>query len=563
MHLSIFMYQHDVRRLPNGTFLMIDDGYRSKRDWARVVEYKIDEGAKTATKVWQYRHDPDISISTMGSAQRLSNGNTVIGWGMASSIIKTAVTEVDPSGKVVWELSFNGNLWASYRALKFDWNNGGPSSKVLRFELAADNSYDWNVEGESTGVSMDLKSFSGFGYNEIWVVCYNYSPFQPKFSGKTPIVLPRRAVFQLFNLSRLVAKVKFDAEFYKISKPESVMVYYRPSIESGEFTPLPTTYNPVTKQIYVDFVAHPADTNLNDFSFYEIIFAYGDYEHQTFPPLLVYPSNNADANISKAKLEWSPVGFARSYSLQIATDPDFSNLVVDRNDLKEAVYIFDASGKDPATYYWRVKTANDAGESEWAAAKSFHTRNPYIKITSPNGGEQLKWGLKNYITWTSITGNDVIIELYKDGSFLEVIDTATNSGGYTWDVPTDLSLTSTYQIKIKDIADTNISDISDSHFSLVGVRENKGSQVLFTDFQIVKNYHNPPVIRYQLAAPGRVQLSIYDILGKKVATLVNKYQSAGSYEVTLDVSRLAPTVYFCKFSAGKNFNKTSKLSLMK
>jgi hypothetical protein len=99
-------------------------------------------------------------------------------------------------------------------------------------------------------------------------------------------------------------------------------------------------------------------------------------------------------NISKAKLEWSPVGFARSYSLQIATDPDFSNLVVDRNDLKEAVYIFDASGKDPATYYWRVKTANDAGESEWAAAKSFHTRNPYIKITSPNGGEQLKWGLK-------------------------------------------------------------------------------------------------------------------------------------------------------------------------
>jgi hypothetical protein len=144
---------------------------------------------------------------------------------------------------------FHGNLWASYRALKFDWNNGGPSSKVLRFELAADNSYDWNVEGESTGVSMDLKSFSGFGYNEIWVVCYNYSPFQPKFSGKTPIVLPRRAVFQLFNLSRLVAKVKFDAEFYKISKPESVMVYYRPSIESGEFTPLPTTYNPVTKQI--------------------------------------------------------------------------------------------------------------------------------------------------------------------------------------------------------------------------------------------------------------------------------------------------------------------------
>jgi hypothetical protein len=580
-----FMYQHEVRRIDNGNILMIDDGQGKVRQWTRAVEYKIDETAKTATKVWQYRHNPDLYAPSMGTAQRLPNGNTLIGWGQASASSKTAVTEVDPSGNVVLELAFTGSLWASYRACKFDWHGGTFAAKVLRWELAADNSYTWNDEdGDTdtgtTGITMDIKSHNGFGYNEIWAFRYNYAPLKLEFSGKTPVVLPHRIVLRPFNLPGLVATFKFDAEFYKLPNPDSIVVYYRRGVgvdSAGaefivwhdEFIALPTKYNQVTKQVYADFTDPGADTTANVACYYEIIFAYSDYAHQTFPPLLVSPSNNADVNISNAVLEWSPVGFAKSYSLQVATDAGFSNLVVDKNGLTQAVYTFDASGKDTSTYYWRAKTANDAGESEWASAKLFHTRKPYIKVTSPNGGEKLKWGRENFITWTSITKGDVVIELHKgDGTFLEVIDTATNSGGYTWDVPTDLDTTKSYKIVIKDVADESISDISDASFKLeyVGIISMKrGSGAIKTDFQLVQSRPFNPItkIRYQLAAFTNVELSIYSIHGKKVVTLVNKNQLAGTYEITFDASELASTVYFVKFRAGKNYIQTRKLALMK
>ncbi|MBN1760583.1 MAG: aryl-sulfate sulfotransferase, partial [Chitinispirillaceae bacterium] len=244
-----FMYQHDVRRLDNGNILMIDDGQKARRDWSRVVEYQIDETNLTATKVWQYRHDPDISVSTMGSAQRLPNGNTLIGWGMGSAVSKTAVTEVDPSGNVVLELAFNANLWSSYRAQKYDWHGGTHFAQVLRWELAADNSYTWDGEDGVTGITMDIKSFTGFGYNEILATCYHYAPIKPTFSGKAPLVLPHRIVLRPFNLAALKATLKFNAELYGIDKPDSILIYYRPSVDSGEFIVLPTSYNSVTKQL--------------------------------------------------------------------------------------------------------------------------------------------------------------------------------------------------------------------------------------------------------------------------------------------------------------------------
>lgn len=563
-----FMYQHDVRRLANGNILMIDDGYKPKRDWSRAVEYKIDEANKTATKVWQYRHTPDISINTMGTAQRLPNGNTLIGWGMASGIVKTAVTEVDQSGNVVLELAFNGNLWQSYRAYKYDWHGGTHFAQVLLWELGADNSYSWNdPEGDSTGISMDIKSFTGFGYNEILATCYHYAPLKPKFPGKTPVVLPQRIVLRPYNLSKLKAIMKFDAELYKLTNPDSIVVYYRPELDSGEFIALPTSYNPVTKQIYVEFTDPGTDTVANEYCYYELLFAYSDYAHQTFPPLLVAPSNNGDALISKAKLEWSPVGFIKSYSLQVATDAGFTNLVVDKSSLTDAVYTFDASAKDTGTYFWRVKATNEAGTSEWAAAKTFHTKRPYIKVTSPNGSDIIKYGLKNFVTWNSIAGEEVVIELYKDGALLEVIDTTNNSGGYTWDVSTKLSLAGSYQINVKDVVDPGVSDLSPL-FSLTGIISKNGrSDITVNDFQLVENhsgsFNQNRAIRYHLASSNRVELSIYSILGKKVATLVNKNHSAGSYELTFDVSGFAPTVYFLKFRAGENFIQTRKLTLMK
>jgi len=59
-----------------------------------------------------------------------------------------------------------------------------------------------------------------------------------------------------------------------------------------------------------------------------------------------------------------------------------------------------------------------------------------------------------------------------------------------------------------------------------------------------------------------VQLKIFDVLGNEIATLVNKEQSAGSYEVDFDASKLSSGVFFYKLQAG-SFTETKKMLLMK
>ncbi len=86
------------------------------------------------------------------------------------------------------------------------------------------------------------------------------------------------------------------------------------------------------------------------------------------------------------------------------------------------------------------------------------------------------------------------------------------------------------------------------------------------EFYLYQNYPNPfnpsTVISYQLPVAGLVTLKVYDLLGNEVATLVNEYRSAGSYEVEFKASSLSSGVYFYKLSTG-SFTQTKKLILMK
>jgi len=59
-----------------------------------------------------------------------------------------------------------------------------------------------------------------------------------------------------------------------------------------------------------------------------------------------------------------------------------------------------------------------------------------------------------------------------------------------------------------------------------------------------------------------VTLIIYDILGRKVATLVNKVQKAGNYEVKFDASNLSSGVYIYQLQSG-GFLKSRKIVLLK
>jgi hypothetical protein len=85
-------------------------------------------------------------------------------------------------------------------------------------------------------------------------------------------------------------------------------------------------------------------------------------------------------------------------------------------------------------------------------------------------------------------------------------------------------------------------------------------------FLLEQNYPNPfnpsTTIRYQLPVASEVKLEVYDVLGKKIATLVNERQSAGSYQVVWNASGLSSGTYFYRLQAG-TFVETKKMIMVK
>jgi hypothetical protein len=85
-------------------------------------------------------------------------------------------------------------------------------------------------------------------------------------------------------------------------------------------------------------------------------------------------------------------------------------------------------------------------------------------------------------------------------------------------------------------------------------------------YSLSQNYPNPfnptTTIQYSVPKAGTVSLHVYNVIGQLVSTLVNQVQSAGTYNVQFDASRLASGVYFYNLTAG-SFNSTKKMVIMK
>jgi hypothetical protein len=87
-----------------------------------------------------------------------------------------------------------------------------------------------------------------------------------------------------------------------------------------------------------------------------------------------------------------------------------------------------------------------------------------------------------------------------------------------------------------------------------------------TQFSLRQNYPNPfnpsTTIEYGLPERTFVELKIFNILGKEVATLVNSTQEAGMHNVTFDASKLTSGVYLYKIKTSK-FTEFKKMILLK
>ncbi|MGH7494590.1 MAG: T9SS type A sorting domain-containing protein [bacterium] len=87
-----------------------------------------------------------------------------------------------------------------------------------------------------------------------------------------------------------------------------------------------------------------------------------------------------------------------------------------------------------------------------------------------------------------------------------------------------------------------------------------------TSFSLSQNYPNPfnPATRIQYALPenAQVKLTVYDMLGQRVAVLVDKKQPAGYHEIIFQATPLPSGMYFYRLHAG-SFVETRKMVVLK
>jgi hypothetical protein len=87
-----------------------------------------------------------------------------------------------------------------------------------------------------------------------------------------------------------------------------------------------------------------------------------------------------------------------------------------------------------------------------------------------------------------------------------------------------------------------------------------------THFTLYQNYPNPfnpeTNISYSIAKPDRVIIKIYDILGKEVHCLVDKFQNPGTYNVIFNAKNLSSGMYLYKMQVGKEVTAKKKMILI-
>jgi hypothetical protein len=134
----------------------------------------------------------------------------------------------------------------------------------------------------------------------------------------------------------------------------------------------------------------------------------------------------------------------------------------------------------------------------------------------------------------------------------------TFNGGLIWEVVTDTLPAKLNALHIGDgfgwaVGDSGLILTNDSLTITLGIKEE--NKISSDREPLLLNYPNPfqsiTTITYQLPVSSYVELSIYDISGRKVTTLVKERQQPEKYEVEWNAEGMNPGIYFCELKTGQ------------
>lgn len=287
-------------------------------------------------------------------------------------------------------------------------------------------------------------------------------------------------------------------------------------------------------------------------------------------PLLATPENGSDQISVLPTLSWSDEPEADHYQLQISDTEEFDSLWVFAEFIENSFYEVEDSLSFSSTFYWRVRAVTDTTENSWSTAWSFTTEGnipaTVTLLDPPDGSEDVE--LLTQFTWqTAERAEHYRFQLGTDPEFAsEIIVDSTSIESTEITLIDDLDPVTEYHWRVRGQNDADSGEWSPVWSFTTGVVTAIHADEIPVNYTLLQNYPNPfnptTIIEFGIPEGSDVQLSVYNMLGQRVAVLMNEYKNAGWHRASFDASSFSSGIYFYRLQAG-DFISTKKLTLIK
>lgn len=300
------------------------------------------------------------------------------------------------------------------------------------------------------------------------------------------------------------------------------------------------------------------------------------YGSSTVAPTLSYPVGGATVYSTSVTLYWYLNGSStgvQSYEVHFSKDGFTTNdSTFSPNPTTTSVTL---TGLTPgATYSWKVKTFYGSSNYSFFSSTETFVVDPGAAPVQPLIGGPNNVTIDNdspTISWILPVQSESQLTYELEYSANPDLSNPTVVSGI--DDPftqvQGLSASETYYWRARSKTSTGqYSDFSPiAHFSLDQVTSVK-DEILPDKFTVWQNYPNPfnpaTIIKFAVPTKENVKISVFDILGREVAELLNTELNAGVHRVEFNTSQynLSSGIYFYRVQAG-NLLEVKKMILMK
>ncbi len=241
--------------------------------------------------------------------------------------------------------------------------------------------------------------------------------------------------------------------------------------------------------------------------------------------------------------------------------------------IQTGYFMYDLTASVPAGQSWRVGACNIRINFTGTPANALtvKTDNPVINANPNISGAN---GYQNMTTTSIVNGTAISLNIltFNTSGFYRFNPGTYILGTLRWTVTGTLNNTnmsfrvppSTYPTLIFD---STVQLTHPTQFTVVNPTPTNISMLeIPTEYQLYQNYPNPfnPVtlIKYDIPKQTKVEISVFDITGRKVADLVNTEVEAGKYEVYWNAGNKSSGIYFYRIKS-TDFNEVKRMILLK